>query len=184
MSCKLIETSNAAAKAVAPGTKLPEAAEAALREALEGENRAVTRYAAAIAAHGEVAPFAKLLPAQRRHAAALATMMKAYGLPVAKGGRGQEGEPLPGDLAAACAVCAEERAEQLRRYDETLIPAVAGFPGLVTVLSAVRNRASNRHLPALRRGVTGEAEVPHLRGHTHHHGHGGCGHHRCHHGHA
>lgn len=200
MTCQLIESSNAAAKAVAPGARLSQAAEAALRDAHGAETHVGASYAAIVARYGPVAPFDKLLKAERRHAAALATMMKAYGLAVPKNAWGSEAkplEPLPDTVAAACAACAEARAADVRQYDDVLIPAVTGVPGLAELFGTLRDRARDRQLPAFQRGIDGGLAVPHLHGHPHHHSdgyshdqahdqahehehaHGGRDHHRC-----
>lgn len=175
MTCDLIENSNAAAKAVAPGAHLSDAARIALLAALEDERSAEARHAAFVAAHGAIVPFAKILKSRRRRIAALSTMAKAYGLAVPKAVPGAEEAP-PASLAAACATSAEDEADRLIRYDRDLIPAVADYPGLATVMSALRDRTRTRHLPAFRRALAAANGVPdlHRSGHGHGQGHGHC----------
>lgn len=182
MSCNLIETSNAAAKAVAPGTVLSGTARAALLAALEQERHAQEIDAAHVAEYGDIAPFANHLKARRRRTAALTTMARAYGLRVPKPPRGADEHPsaaLPGDFAAACAASVAAEAARLRRYDESLIPAVAEYPGLGTVMTALRDRTRDHHLPALRRALAEATGIPDLHGSGHVHGHG-RGHGGCH----
>lgn len=181
MTCELIESSNAAAKAVAPGTDLPKAARAALFAALDDEHHAEASYEAIIAAHGEVPPFANIVKAERRHAAAIATMMKAYGIAVPKNAwkTGEKAlEALPADIPTACAAGVEAEEANVRLYDQALIPAVADFPGLVDLFQRLRDSSRDRHLPAFRRGAARGSGVPDLHARQNHgqgRGRGGCG---------
>lgn len=167
MSCQLIQTANAAAKAVAPGTALSEPARRALMAAFDDETRAADRCAARVAELGEVAPFAKHLKAKRRRRAALAVMARAYGLdlPKAPGAMEDAAGPLHAEarLSTVAGGVADETA-RLARYERELIPAVvADAPELADVFRALAARTRTRHLPAFRRAVAEAGGVPDLR---------------------
>ena len=172
MSCHLIETANAAAKAVAPGAVLPDPARAALLAALADETLAADLCAARVAALGEVGPFAKHLKAKRRRKAALATMAKAYGLALPKTPAGADEAAPPVTLEAALAEGAAAETARLARYDAELIPAAASAPELAAVLHALAVRTRDRHLPALRRALAAARGVPDLHGSGHRPGQG------------
>ncbi|MGV6850091.1 MAG: ferritin-like domain-containing protein [Marinibacterium sp.] len=165
MACPIIETSNAAAKAVAPETTLDPAARDALFAALDDEHHAEALYAAVLERHGDVRPFANIIKAERRHAAAIATLMKAYGIPVPKNAY-KSGDkplaPLPETLEALCAEGVEAEVANVRLYDERLIPAVSDHPEIVTVFSALRDASRDRHLPAFQRCAAKRGGVPDL----------------------
>lgn len=176
MACHIIETSNAAAKAAAAEPPLSAEARDALHAALDDEYHAEATYAAILDKHGDVRPFANIIKAERRHAAAIATLMKAYGIVVPKNAY-RTGDkslgPLPDTLAEACAAGVEAEIANVRLYDHTLIPAVADRPGIAEVFAELRDSSRDRHLPAFRRCAAGDSGVPDLRGaqpHSH-----GCG---------
>ncbi|MCB1356786.1 MAG: hypothetical protein KDK53_09910 [Maritimibacter sp.] len=183
MSCHLIETANAAAKAVAPGAILPDPAREALLAALADETQAAETCAGRIAVFGDVSPFAKHLKAKRRRVAALATLARAYGIAVPKGPRASGQAPATGLEAtreAACIAGIAAETARLARYQAALIPAAADAPALAGLFDALTARTRDRHLPALRRALSETTGIPdlhghHGHGHGHRHGPGGCG---------
>ncbi len=183
MSCRIIETANEAVRNVPPGAGLGEPERMALMVAYVSERRAEVSSLAALARYGEAGPFGKLAKAERRHAAAVAMLLKAYGLKAPESmciSQEIADAELPDDPDAACGQRAGEEAKLVRIFEERLMPAVAGNPGLTAVFAELRDAARNRHLPALLRGAADTATGHRCggggqgRGHGHGHEAGRC----------
>lgn len=174
MACHIIKTATLAAQAVSPGAQLPEPVKAALLAALDDEHHAEATYAGILERHGDVRPFSNIIRAERRHAAAIATVLKAYGIAVPRNGYLSGDlplDPVAETLGAACATGVDAEIANVRLYDAQLIPAVAGLDGIVALFTKLRDSSRDRHLPAFRRCATRGDGVPDLVSQAH----GGCG---------
>jgi hypothetical protein len=174
MPCQIIKTAQVAAQAATPGARLPEAVKDALLTALDDEYHAEATYAGVMARHGDVRPFSHIIKAERRHAAAIKTVLKAYGVEVPGNGYLSGDlrlEPVADTLGEACATGVTAEVENVRLYDEELIPTVAGFDAIAALFAQLRDSSRDRHLPAFRRCATRGGGAPDL----HSQAHGGCG---------
>ncbi|OYX63307.1 MAG: DUF2202 domain-containing protein [Sphingomonadales bacterium 32-64-17] len=119
-----------------------------LLEALDDERKAEATYAAVIAKFGAVRPFANIIDAERRHAAALERQLRRLGI-------GVPPDPWPGKvkapatLAEACASAIEGEIQNVALYDR-LIPLIAD-PAARQVMENLQAASRDRHLPAFRR---------------------------------
>jgi len=174
MPCQIIKTANVAAAAATNGPAIPTDVIEALFVALDDEHHAEATYAAIIARHGDVRPFSNIIKAERRHAAAIAKVLKAYNVAVPGNGylSGHLAlEDTPDQLGEACAQGVAAEIENVRLYDERLIPTVAAFPDIAALFTELRDSSRDRHLPAFRRCATRGEDAPDLTSRPH----GGCG---------
>lgn len=170
MPCQIIKTANVATNSPAISADVIEA----LLVALDDEHHAEATYAAVIARHGDARPFSKIIKAERRHAASIAKVLKAYDVEVPKNGYLSGGlslEDTPDQLGEACAQGVAAEIENIRLYDERLIPAVAAFPEIAALFTELRDSSRDRHLPAFQRCATRDEGTPDLTSQPH----GGCG---------
>jgi len=174
MPCQIIKTANVAAQAATPGAALPDAVQAALLTALDDEYHAEATYTAVMERHGAARPFSNIIKAERRHAAAIKTVLKAYGIAIPGNGYLTGDlplEPVADTLGEACATGVAAEMENVRLYDEDLIPTVAAYDGIAALFAELRDSSRDRHLPAFRRCATRGDGAPDLLSQAH----GGCG---------
>lgn len=130
-----------------------QAHEAVLR-ALDDEYLAQTTYAEIIRRYGVDRPFSNIMQAERVHETLLTTILRDNALPVPPNPYASGAKPLtgfPASAAEACAVGVAAEVENIRLYDEELLPAVAAYPEVVAVMTKLRNDSAGRHLPAFQR---------------------------------
>lgn len=131
-----------------------EAAHCAILTALDDEYHARTTYAEIIRRHRADRPFANIMRAEEQHAAQLIDLLRRNGLPVPANPYATGQKPLrdfPASAAAACTAGVAAEIENIRLYDEKLLPAVAAKPEVARVLLALRNASAERLLPAFQR---------------------------------
>ncbi len=148
--CLLLALAPSASRAA----ELSPPAASALTRALEDERHAESFYAAVIAKFGTVNPFANIIGAEQRHSSRVIDLLTTYGVAVPPNPyeNGEKSKPsAPASLAEACK--AGVQAEILNRdlYDKELLPAVAAYPDIVRVFTALRDASNENHLPAFRR---------------------------------
>jgi hypothetical protein len=136
------------------GQTLTEPQRAALLTALDDEYHAQATYAAVIDRFGPKRPFANIIEAEKRHAAAIIRLLEACGVeypanPYSSGDKPLE--TLPATLAQCCEVGVAAEIENVRLYDEDLLPAVAGHAEASAILKRLRDASKDRHLPAFKR---------------------------------
>lgn len=151
MACQIIEAANAASKG---GGSLPDPVYQALLTALDDEYKAEATYAAIIALHGEIRPFSNIIQAERRHAAAIAKVLKSHGHHVPENGYKSGALSLPAapsDVKNACAIAVEAEEDNIRLYNEELLPVVSEFPEISALFRKLRDSSEQRHLPAFQR---------------------------------
>ncbi len=126
----------------------------AVLEALDDEYRARAFYLAVLERFSGAMPFAHIEGSEARHAAALARVLAAYGLPVPANpyiGDEKIRRSVPASLACACDIAVKEEIHNDRLYAEKLLPKVAGFPLVAQMFERLMLASRERHLPAFRR---------------------------------
>ena len=124
---------------------------AALDRALDDERHALAFYEAVMAKHGQRRPFANIVRAERRHAAALLAEYERLGLtPPTDRARSFT---VPPTFREACDAAEFAEIENVRIYDE-LLPAVTD-ERVRDVFRNLRGASQERHLPAFRRHGSG-----------------------------
>ncbi len=137
----------------------PAAHDAVLR-ALDDEYLAQTVYAQVIARTGAEKPFANIMRAEGVHQGLLADILRANNLPIPPNPYTNGAKPIPAIPAAraeACAVGVAAEIENIRLYDEDLLPAVKGDAQITAVMTKLRNDSAERHLRAFQRCAGGQA---------------------------
>ncbi len=125
----------------------PEAA-AALREALDDEQKAWAIYNQVLRDFGEVAPFVHIREAEARHQQALEALFRLHGLPVPE-------NPWPGrvpryaSLEEACLAGVQAEVDNVTLYDRLL--ASTSRPEILAVYRNLQEASQQRHLEAFRR---------------------------------
>lgn len=123
---------------------------AALTEALEDEYKVRASYAAVIETFGPVRPFANIIKAEDRHAAALERIFVDHGLPVPPD-RWLGHVAAPESLAAALAASVEGEIADKTLYDRLM--AATTNPRVLRVFDHLRRASRDNHLPAFRRAL-------------------------------
>ena len=119
-----------------------------LLDALDDERKAQATYAAVIARFGPVQPFANIIAAEQRHAAALERQLQRLGVAVAPDPWSGK-VAAPSSLAEACESAVQGEVENIALYDR-LIPMIAD-PAAREVMENLQAASRERHLPAFRR---------------------------------
>ncbi len=153
--CALIATAASlstmdAATAQAP---LPQPVIEALDLALADERHALATYQAVIARFGEVRPFVNIARAEQRHIDALLPLYGRFEARVPEDQTVIDPETHSLDLKSLCQIGVDAEIENVRLYDEKLLPAVTDYPEITSVMRALRDASANNHLPAFRRCV-------------------------------
>lgn len=123
----------------------------ALAVALADERNALASYEAVLERFGPIRPFVNIAEAERRHIGALLRVYEAYGAsPPEEPGRAEPAfrSETP---EALCRLGVEAEIENARLYDEELLPAVAGHPDIVRVMTRLRDASFDRHRLAFQR---------------------------------
>lgn len=138
---------------------LTDAEHAAVLEALDDEHRALAFYAAVLDRFPDAMPFAHIVAAEGRHAAALAAVLQADGHAVPENrhlGSPEIRAQVPASVACACDIAVEAEIDNVDLYVDRLLPAVAERPDLVTLFTRLMEASRDRHLPAFRRWTAGQ----------------------------
>lgn len=132
---------------------LPQPVIEALDLALADERHALATYQAVIARFGEVRPFVNIARAEQRHIDALLPLYDRFDARVPEDQTVIDPETHSLDLKSLCQIGVDAEIENVRLYDEELLPAVADYPEITSVMGALRDASANNHLPAFRRCV-------------------------------
>lgn len=151
---------------------IPASVVKALRLALADERDARATYTAILARFGPIRPFVNIVAAEGRHEAALLALYQRYGVPVPDDTA--QAPPFCGslDLASLCAIAVRAEQENVRLYDEELLPAVSAHADIRAVMTRLRDASHDRHLPAFKRcaesGGVSNCAQPNNHGDTEH----------------
>jgi len=138
---------------------LTDAEHDAVLEALDDEHRALAFYSAVLDRFPDAMPFAHIVEAEKRHAAALAAVLGADGRAVPENrhlGSPEIRAEVPASIACACDIAVEAEIDNVGLYVEHLLPAVAERPDLVALFTRLMEASRDRHLPAFRRWTAGQ----------------------------
>lgn len=130
---------------------LPVAVVEALNLALADERQALATYQAVLERFGEVRPFVYIALAEQRHIDALLGIYARYGVPVPLDESQPESATRSLNLAELCQIGVAAEIENVRLYDEQLLPSVQAHPDISSVLRALRDASADNHLRAFER---------------------------------
>lgn len=146
--CRADTTVRADDGSVAP---LPEGVVAAMDAALADERHAVLNYQTVLDRFGPVRPFVNIAEAEQRHINALLRLYTSYNIPVPADDMMVEPIFETADLQTLCELGVQGEIDNVRLYDEELLPAVAGHANIVDVMTRLRDASALRHKPAFER---------------------------------
>ena len=126
--------------------------EAALRSAIDDEQRAWATYDQVIADHGQVLPFINIVEAEARHIGALEALFAMYDLDVPENPWVGAVPHFP-SVSEACKGGVVAEIENVRLYD-TLFESTQR-PDILAVFRNLRAASEERHLPAFERRLAG-----------------------------
>jgi hypothetical protein len=132
---------------------LPEPVIEALHLALADERHALATYTTVLDRFGDVRPFINIARAEQRHIDALLPLYKRYRVPVPADDTRIDPRTTTLDLKGLCEIGVAAEIENVRLYDEDLLPRVQNYPDIARVLNALRDASANNHLPAFQRCV-------------------------------
>ncbi|MCC6678894.1 MAG: DUF2202 domain-containing protein [Phycisphaerales bacterium] len=121
----------------------------ALRTTLMDERRVGAFYEGVLARHGQVRPFANIVRAEARHAAAIEAAMERHGLAVPTDRPGDVPE-VPGTIAECRLLAARAERENIAMYDLFLEDVTE--PDIRLVFENLREASRRGHLAAFERG--------------------------------
>ena len=131
-------------------------AKSALLEALDDEYKAFATYKSVMAKFGSAKPFSNIIKAETKHASELKTLMNKYGVSV-PGNKYMSGSTstikTPATLKASCELGVHAEIENVKLYDDKLLPAVSSYSDITRVMKALRDASQDRHLPAFNKCV-------------------------------
>lgn len=142
-------TSGAADTFAPQSTPLTPDVSTAIATALQDEYHAEQTYRGVLTDFSNPLPFANIITAEQRHAAALASLLRVRGIAVPASIWHAGNVPHFDTLAAACAVAAEAEVANIALYDELLsldLPL-----DVRTVFTSNRRASLEGHLPAFTR---------------------------------
>jgi len=134
-------------------TPLPAPVAEALHLALADERHALATYNVVLDRFGDVRPFVNIAHAEQRHIDALMPLYQRYGIEIPVDETEIDPQTRTLDLKGLCGVGVVAETENVRLYDEELLPRLGGYPDIERVLRALRDASANNHLPAFRRCV-------------------------------
>lgn len=121
----------------------------AIVTALQDEYHAEQTYRGVLTAFSNALPFANIISAEQRHAAALSSLLRVRGIAVPAGVWHSGNVPQFATLAAACAVAADAEVANIALYDALL---TLDLPlDVRTVFTNNRRASLEGHLPAFTR---------------------------------
>jgi len=151
--CDAIIAATGSSGAAIAQTPLPPPVIEALDLALADERQAHQTYTAILERFGEVRPFSNIVHAEARHIDALLPIYAQYDASIPKNESVVEPAIETLNLKDLCQKGVDAEIENVRLYDEQLLPAVADYPEIAAVFQRLRDASANRHLPAFRRCV-------------------------------
>ena len=125
----------------------------ALNEALADERKAKATYEAILDRFGDVRPFSNIVHAEQRHIDALLPLYARYGVTVPEDTTELPDSVYTEDMLGLCRIGVQAEIENVRLYDEQLLPAVADYPDISAVMQRLRDASQDNHLPAFQRCV-------------------------------
>lgn len=149
----LTAASLGAGMAQARTAPLPGPVVEAMNTALADERKAHAMYEAIIERFGDVRPFSNIVHAEQRHIDALLPLYARYGLTPPDDTTSLPEEVFTQDMLGLCQVGVAAEIENVRLYDEELLPAVAAYPDISAVMQRLRDASHDKHLPAFQRCV-------------------------------
>jgi hypothetical protein len=156
----MIAPTDPAQLALAADTGLPRGVIAAMGRALDDERNAAASYAAVIARFGDVRPFCNIIVAEHRHIEMLLALYRHYQLPVPDMPPAEPPQDTDLSLVTLCQAGVDGEIENVRLYDEELLPLVAGHLDIHGMMQRLRNASAERHLPAFQRCVARGGAMP------------------------
>ena len=142
--------SDGGADSLAPiGAPLTPAVSAAIVTALQDEFHAEQTYRGVLTAFSNPLPFANIIQAEQRHAAALSSLLASRGIAVPASTWNAGNVPTFATLIEACSVAADAEVANIALYDDLLsleLPA-----DVRTVFTNNRRASLEGHLPAFQR---------------------------------
>jgi hypothetical protein len=143
---------------VAPpeSSALPDPVREALAVALADERKAWRTYSIILDRFPGARPFVNIVEAEARHIEALLRVYERHGLtpPADEAICDRLAGTAPFEML--CKIGVDAEIENVRLFDEALLPAVAGYPDISAVFQRLRDASKWRHLPAFRRCAKGE----------------------------
>lgn len=130
---------------------LPAAVTRSLDLALADERLALATYQTVLQRFGDIRPFFNIAQAEQRHIDALLAIYARYGIPVPQAQPQVDPATRTLDVTGLCKIGAAAEIENVRLYDEELLPNVEAYPDISSVLRALRDASANNHLPAFER---------------------------------
>ena len=129
-----------------PVDELPDSVVQSLNLAIDDEYKARASYEAVMNEIGSVRPFSMIIRAEEQHISSLKALYDKYGLDV-------PGDPyvnveVPSTKAESCAVGVQAEIDNAALYRDTLLPAVADYPDIISVYTNLMNASQDKHLPA------------------------------------
>lgn len=146
--CRMIFDRHQVAKA---RSSLPAKITETLDLALADERLALATYQAVLKRFGDIRPFVNIAGAEQRHIDALLAIYARYGIPVPQDEPKVDPATLTLDVIGLCQLGVAAELENVRLYDEELLPNVEAYPDISSVLRALRDASANNHLPAFKR---------------------------------
>lgn len=134
---------------------LPDAVCHALAAALADERKAWRNYTLILDRFPGARPFVNIVKAEARHIAALLRVYERHGLTPPPDETECDSLASNATLETLCRVAAEAEIENVRLFDEVLLPAVADYPDIAAVFGRLRDASEWRHLPAFQRCAQG-----------------------------
>jgi hypothetical protein len=142
-------TSGGADSLAPESTPLTPDVSAAITTALQDEYHAEATYRGVVTTFTNALPFANIITAEQRHAAALSSLLVARDIAVPASTWNAGNVPQFATLAAACAVAADAEVANIALYDELL---TLELPlDVRTVFTNNRRASVEGHLPAFTR---------------------------------
>ena len=100
---------------------------------------------------GDIRPLFNIAQAEQRHIDALLAIYARYGIPVPQAQPEVDPATRTLDVTGLCNIGVAAEIENVRLYDEELLPNVEAYPDISSVLRALRDASANNHLPAFGR---------------------------------
>lgn len=133
---------------------LSPAAKTALLAALDDEYKAHATYAVTMDAFGQVRPFSNIINAEARHIEMVKSLLTKYGVEIpANPYTGAKSPAKPASLLEACKTGVTAEIDNAKLYDNDILPAVAAYPDISSVMKQLRDASQNNHLAAFQRCV-------------------------------
>ncbi len=146
----------------AQAESLPKKTQKAILVALDDEYKSWSLYHAILEKHGTAKPFSNIIHAEKRHADALIELLKTYKLPIPKNpyeDGTKEKLVAPDSILQACKEGVQAEIDNIKLYDEKIMPDVKGYATISAVMLRLRNASEERHLVAFKRCVNRDGKM-------------------------